>query len=279
MKEWQTREVGFLPFFTLGDLWESFDEWSAYGAGVPVLMNGSDYAIQYYVPYLSAIQLYIESSKLSIKTRYNRWAQSDQSEVFHQHFSSGDDEGGNMPGCLIFQYFEHAIPYSREPLADKIADLARNFPQLKTLRSIDLLPSSWLSVAWYPIYIIPSGLTLHNRASCFLTFHFLSTALKDGGTIHLGVGGMEIVSRTTVINTGESVKIALRAFGLGSYRPKGATRVSTSTGSYEQWQAHSLFCKADEWLRLLGVEHPDFEFFVSHNFFYHRCRMTENVET
>jgi hypothetical protein len=46
------------PFFNLGDLWDSFDEWSAYGAGVPLMLNGDENVVQYYVPYLSALQLY-----------------------------------------------------------------------------------------------------------------------------------------------------------------------------------------------------------------------------
>lgn len=59
-----------MPYFALGDLWESFKEWSAYGAGVPLVLNGSDSVVQYYVPYLSGIQLYGESSTPSINSRY-----------------------------------------------------------------------------------------------------------------------------------------------------------------------------------------------------------------
>lgn len=57
------------PYFNLGDLWESFKEWSAYGAGVRLVLNGSDSVIQYYVPYLSAIQLYADSPKPSPRLR------------------------------------------------------------------------------------------------------------------------------------------------------------------------------------------------------------------
>lgn len=60
----------FLPYYVLGDLWESFKEWSAYGAGVPLVLDEGDSAVQYYVPYLSGIQLYGDSSKASVKTRY-----------------------------------------------------------------------------------------------------------------------------------------------------------------------------------------------------------------
>jgi len=53
----------------LGDLWESFKEWSAYGAGVPLLLNGSETVVQYYVPYLSGIQLYLDPSQPSLRLR------------------------------------------------------------------------------------------------------------------------------------------------------------------------------------------------------------------
>ena len=57
-------------FFSLRDLWDSFDEWSAYGAGVPIVLNPKDTVVQYYVPYLSAIQLYSsDACKLYSKNR------------------------------------------------------------------------------------------------------------------------------------------------------------------------------------------------------------------
>lgn len=60
----------FQPYYVLGDLWESFKEWSAYGAGVPLVLHEGDSAVQYYVPYLSGIQLYGDSTNASVKTRY-----------------------------------------------------------------------------------------------------------------------------------------------------------------------------------------------------------------
>ncbi|KAJ6833699.1 uncharacterized protein M6B38_338380 [Iris pallida] len=59
MRGWRSCDVEYRPYFSLGDLWESFKEWSAYGAGVPLLLDdGSDCVVQYYVPYLSGLQLY-----------------------------------------------------------------------------------------------------------------------------------------------------------------------------------------------------------------------------
>lgn len=44
------------PYFVLGDVWESFAEWSAYGTGVPLSLNNNniykDPVFQYYFPSL-----------------------------------------------------------------------------------------------------------------------------------------------------------------------------------------------------------------------------------
>ncbi|MCO5552336.1 hypothetical protein L7F22_005847 [Adiantum nelumboides] len=85
---------------------------------------------------------------------------------------------------LRFEHFESCPPYTRVPVSEKIAQLAANFPELKTLRSVDLLPASWMSIAWYPIYRIPTGPTLQDLEACFLTFHSLSTSLEDGDLRH-----------------------------------------------------------------------------------------------
>lgn len=50
-------------YFCFGDLWESFTEWSAYGVGVPLALNESDWVVQYYASFLSGIQLFLDSSK------------------------------------------------------------------------------------------------------------------------------------------------------------------------------------------------------------------------
>lgn len=70
MRGWRRSDGELQPYFVLGDLWESFKEWSAYGAGVPLILNDSDCVVQYYVPYLSAIQIYCESTRSSSRSRY-----------------------------------------------------------------------------------------------------------------------------------------------------------------------------------------------------------------
>jgi len=71
MRGWKFCDVEYQSYFSLSDLWESFKEWSAYGAGVPFVLDQSESVVQYYVPYLSAIQLYGQSAeKPSAKPRY-----------------------------------------------------------------------------------------------------------------------------------------------------------------------------------------------------------------
>ncbi|KAG2400106.1 uncharacterized protein HKW66_Vig0100400 [Vigna angularis] len=160
---------------------ESFKEWSAYGAGVPLVLDQRQFFVQYYVPYLLAIQLYGQSDKKSnTKSRYtsedndgdyykdsssdgssdsefgkrtelfvaqrngqyykcdislqmSRLFVHDKHNRMQEGFSNNDSETGNSQD-LLFEYFDHDPPYSREPLTDKILDLTRHYPILKSLR-------------------------------------------------------------------------------------------------------------------------------------------------
>ncbi|CAI9756050.1 unnamed protein product [Fraxinus pennsylvanica] len=298
LREWRTCNEECQPYFVLADLWESFKEWSVYGAGVPLIMNDSDLVVQYYVPYLSGIQLYVDPSRSTENPRrlgeesdgdYFRDSSSEGSsdceqdrssfnnsieqrgyhhqtsdnarridplsmrdQAYQESFSSDESESGSSRSRLLFEYLERDHPYSREPLADKICDLALRFPELKMLRSCDLLPSSWISVAWYPIYRIPMGQTLKDLDACFLTFHSLHTPLTGSETIHT-----PLVSYSNEREDGVP-KISLPVFGLATYKYK----VSLWTPYAGQHQlATFLLQAADNWLKLLQVNHPDFLFF------------------
>ncbi|CAM8936413.1 unnamed protein product [Rhodiola kirilowii] len=281
------------PYFELCDLWESFEEWSAYGAGVPLLMNESDDVVQYYVPSLSAIQLYGDSrscvstsrqsedsdldafrdtssdsssdgepqrAKHNIKIQNHTLMKNDMESLslMHKHYdlqqdsSSDEGESPDSQGQLLFEYFERSNPYTREPLADKISDLARWFPQIRSLRSCDLLSSSWISVAWYPIYRIPNGPTLKDLDACFLTFHSLLTPI---------IGASNPLCPITPAACPSEMHdclpiIYLPTFGLSTYKFKGASWVPY--GGSEHPLVRSLVQSAQSWLTLHNVSHPDY---------------------
>ncbi|KAJ0253442.1 hypothetical protein HA466_0111300 [Hirschfeldia incana] len=262
------------PYFVLGDVWESFAEWSAYGTGVPLSLNNNnnsckDRVIQYYVPSLSAIQLYAHYSHPLTSRRLSEESDSDfkdsssegsssESErglsLRKEHLedsSSDDGEPLSSHGRLIFEYLERDLPYIREPFADKMSDLASSFPELNTLRSCDLLPSSWFSVAWYPIYKIPTGPTIKDLDACFLTYHSLHTPFQGAGVTTQSL--CELQPKENVEKT------TLPVFGLASYKLRGSVWTSIKGSSHQL--VNSLFKAADNWLRLRQVNHPDFIFF------------------
>uniref|UniRef100_A0A0V0HX82 Putative ovule protein n=1 Tax=Solanum chacoense TaxID=4108 RepID=A0A0V0HX82_SOLCH len=59
---WHPWEREKVEYFKLADLWNCFDEWSAYGAGIPIRLDTGETLVQYYVPYLSAIQIFTSTS-------------------------------------------------------------------------------------------------------------------------------------------------------------------------------------------------------------------------
>lgn len=300
MRGMRTCDVEFQPYFLLGDLWESFKEWSAYGAGVPLVLNHSDSVIQYYVPYLSAIQLYVDPSKTPVRSRrtsedsyadsisrdsgsdgssdseherglrYSRGQGNsycltndvshemeslsfiDQPNASQEDVSSDEGEAGTSRGYCIFEHLERDTPYTREPLADKIAVLASGRPELKKLRSCDLLSSSWISVAWYPIYRIPTGPTLRDLDACFLTYHYLHTPVGDDPEAHAPV-------MTYPDEIDGTPKISLPVFGLASYKFRASVWISN--GGSDRQLVNTLSQAADNWLRLLQVNQPDYLFF------------------
>ncbi|THU62658.1 hypothetical protein C4D60_Mb01t07400 [Musa balbisiana] len=255
-------EMESQPYFFLRDLWESFKEWSAYGAGVPLVLNGSDSVVQYYVPYLSAIQLYVDTGAATLRSRrsaegndVNNYLDtssegSSGSEENHiretssslgttGHIGQGGYVNDKNDVCLkptlpVFEYFEKDPPYGREPLADKVR---------------------------YPIYRIPTGPTLKDLDACFLTFHSLATPRNNASPIS------EVLDSCTNRNVkscnDRPAKLCLPVFGLASYKFRGS--IWTSSGLHEQQLASSLLQAADDWLRLLQVDHPDYRFFLSHS--------------
>ncbi|KAK4339158.1 hypothetical protein RND71_040620 [Anisodus tanguticus] len=54
-------------YFTLGDLWDCYEEWGAYGVGAPITLKNDVSVVQYYAPYLSAIQIYTIKSPTALR--------------------------------------------------------------------------------------------------------------------------------------------------------------------------------------------------------------------
>mmetsp|Transcript_28425 Transcript_28425/g.96729 ORF Transcript_28425/g.96729 Transcript_28425/m.96729 type:complete len:223 (-) Transcript_28425:1600-2268(-) len=215
------------------ELWTALEEWSAYGVEVPFVQEDGVVVAQYYVPFLSAVQAY----------KYDSSAPGERS--------------------LLTTFCERDAPYCRAPLHEKTAELggrSTGFDKLCEASSAQLHQSSWVSIAWYPIYRIPMGNLLRDMSACFLTFHTLST--RGGVSVDQGCpspvrfsrGATEVIKKRSL---GKSFA-CLVPFGFASYKMRSDLWIGSSSESIHT----SLSTIARTWLREQRFTHPDFEFFL-----------------
>ncbi|CAI9119002.1 OLC1v1020649C1 [Oldenlandia corymbosa var. corymbosa] len=276
MRDHRKFDGEFHPYFVLGDLWDSFKEWSAYGAGVPLVLTGNESVVQYYVPYLSGIQLYIDPSKPPIGRR-RPFEESDDSsgesssdrcdefgvdEGFDDNiietlrlqdhsgsstfsknyplrdFWSGDIEIQKPPGLLVFEYFAQDPPYGRQPLAGQDTG------------------GSHTTESRCVFFDVPFSIDTIDKAKVNCLY---STVGKKKDFPHLHGS----TSRVKIEDVGMHLRLALPVFGLSAYK----FRISfwNFCGNQESQKANSLNQAAEDWLRQLQVIHPDFRFFQSHS--------------
>ncbi|XP_073062054.1 uncharacterized protein [Primulina eburnea] len=231
----EALEADSHPFFHLEDLWESLEEGSLYGAGVPLVLNGKDQIVQYYVPYLSGIQLYNDPSKPSSQL------------------------SSSSPQSPFFQYLEYEKPYNRQPLTDKIFDLATQFPELNKCRSCDLLENSWLSIAWYPICRIPIGPAIE---ASFLSFYSLSTQSTGKFPPHFSAANARAVYNPI------DKKFSLPVFGMLSYKLWDSNL--NLSEQHEIEHENSLVQAVDNWVGYLKVPLPDYHYLRPRHYSYRR---------
>ncbi|KAF5811066.1 hypothetical protein HanXRQr2_Chr04g0177141 [Helianthus annuus] len=255
------------PYYCIGDLWESFQEWSAYGVGVPFLLSGIP-TTQYYVPFLSGMQLYVDPEKVGCPAKEPDQGTSsvlersfDALNLNHQKLKqvmSWDTktEACGSRGKLAFEFMEREQPYTRKTLSDKASVLVSQFPELSQFRSCDLSPSSWISVAWYPIYRIPVGPTLKDLEASFLTLHPLSTQPGSYSGSEFSSKNADGVNGTLALSS----KIRLPVIGLASYKLKGS--IISPCDPQERKKENDLFEAANKWLTNLRAHLPDYQFFL-----------------
>ncbi|KAK9828497.1 hypothetical protein WJX72_000379 [[Myrmecia] bisecta] len=165
----------------LADVWGCFHEASLYAREVYTLSGARGPAISYYVPFLSAMQLFLPAGPPPSQAT----SAQPPGGVPHRLYQS-DSEWGGWGRSLrpLAELFATELPFNRVPLYDKVLQLAKGpcadgLPGrlLLDARLCDLHPASWFSVAWYPVYRIPDA-PLNAR---FLTFHSLSPVPAAAG--------------------------------------------------------------------------------------------------
>ncbi|KAH0781124.1 hypothetical protein KY290_000722 [Solanum tuberosum] len=242
-------------YLALRDLWNCYEEWSAYGVGALIyLKDDNESVLQYYAPYLSAIQIYIVKSTSSlirnsssgdhdVDFETESWSDaSENSEKLSRTISNNSisadscfewDGSRDRLGYLYFHYSETCSPFWRIPFSDK---------------STELSAASWMVVAWYPIYHVPMKAITKNVSASFLTYHTLLSTFQD-------------VAEEKP--DGES-GIHLSPFGLAAYKMQNDVWLNTHTEKdYEK--LCDLQNAVDSGLKQLSYSHHDFNFFTAHS--------------
>ncbi|CAN1180311.1 hypothetical protein LINPERHAP2_LOCUS34708 [Linum perenne] len=273
--------VSSMPNISLRSLWQWYEKHGIYGLEVRAEdhQNSSRLGIDklsfraYFVPFLSAVQLF--------GTNKGRETTQNNDSVHHVSENStletGEEKSSDVE--LLFEYFEFERPQLRQPLYEKIQELARgdglsgrkmfgNPSTLVTTSLPELHKKSWYSVAWYPIYKIPDG----SLRAAFLTYHSFG---------HLVESKDELGSPTMICPV----------VGLQSYNAQGECwfqpRHSAADHQTEEEKKLGSDQVLNERLRTLqetassmarttvkrGDEkpttnwHPDYEFFLSRQFY------------
>ncbi|CAA7043106.1 unnamed protein product [Microthlaspi erraticum] len=273
-----------IEYFRLGDLWNCYNEQSAYGLGTQVDLNNGENVMQYYAPYLSTIQIYTHKPTALISRNQNEagesessdcWSDSESEKLLSRSMSNDsktwdeasedsvfDSDGSpslrDRLGVLDFKYVERDPPFKRVPLIAKINQLAEKYPALMTLRSVDMSPASWMAVSWYPIYTIPPSRTENDLTTAFLTYHTLSSSFQDNAVVEGKEEGAEWFEESYVM----SKRIPLLPFGLATYKMQGDLWGKTG---FDQDRLFYLQRAADSWLKQLNADHHDFNFFMNSN--------------
>ncbi|THU62401.1 hypothetical protein C4D60_Mb01t04760 [Musa balbisiana] len=275
---WQPMSKEKAEYFTLGDLWEQYSEWSAYGAAVPIILDNHETVLQYYVPYLSAIQIYTNKSlpclrMLLEESESESFSDDSESDKMSKSWDALSEDsmisqdsslpGKEILGQIYLQYVEYGSPYKRMPLMDKVNELVQHFPGLMSFKSVEMSPASWMSVAWYPIYPIPMR-NVQDLSACFLTYHTISASFQDN--VVPGDSAKDYCPMVAITNKWEQKKgsnsVTLSPFGLSTYRMQGRIWRNPDTSDTEMMD--NLYNAAQSWLMQLRVEHHDFEFFATH---------------
>ncbi|KAL6856993.1 hypothetical protein ACP4OV_018375 [Aristida adscensionis] len=286
----------------LRSIWEWYEEPGCYGLEVRAgsdLCSGascddSSGFFAYFVPYLSAIQLFGwsrknmdhrfgvdrgEFSKVS-HTAISHPAHAKLQKPFQESNASLSESSFCVedPGELMFEYFETEQPSFRAPLFEKIKELVSSAnvsdhrilgdpEKLQNVKLCDLHPASWFCVAWYPVYRVPRG----NFRAAFLTYHSLGKLVPQKCSPEMTIDHPCIVSPVVGLQSyndkGEEW-FQLRCF---PDLPGDLSSSESSPAEVVKERLRTLKMGALAMARAVipkGAEesvnhHPDYEFFVS----------------
>ncbi|KAL2457938.1 hypothetical protein Fot_55995 [Forsythia ovata] len=120
---WNPLEREKVEYFSLSDLWNSYDEWSAYGAGVPIrLANGQKEEAESACETRDSCSDSFSDENESESEKLLTWDGCSSEEGVLEQDSFWHSNG--RLGYRNFEYIDRSSPYGRVPLMAKVI----NFP-------------------------------------------------------------------------------------------------------------------------------------------------------
>ncbi|GFY98686.1 hypothetical protein Acr_13g0000870 [Actinidia rufa] len=258
----RNRESDLHLCYCLGDLWDSFAEWSVYGVGVPLVLNGKDPITQYYVPSLSGIQLYGDQVKSPWRLRRPG---EDSGAESSREASCGDssyceaDRQAKCAGDGLWSQQKHSHQTNRFSLRDKPLTSSSSY-DAENCNSPGTLLFQYIETESPHTRraLTDKASSLLGDCCVQLDFH-LFVCLE-----------MDIHYTFPVISTGngqlhfhgESSKNSLPVFGLASYKLKDS--ILTPSGPAECQREKTLMQAADNWIQQRNINLNDYNFFRIH---------------
>ncbi|KAG8074528.1 hypothetical protein GUJ93_ZPchr0006g45398 [Zizania palustris] len=272
-------------------IWQWYEEPGCYGLEVKAqehrrskgLCDSHYQFTTYFVPYLSAVQLFGQAKRTGTGSVDKEAAGMDVTsktspclsslpilanllpQQLHKRNSSAylqtkDDEQFGR-GELVFEFFESEQPFWRRQLFDKIKELTSGVkpsncqisgdPMNLELNLRDLHPASWYCVAWYPIYRIPDG----KLQAAFLTYHSLGHSV----CVSEGAADSRVVLPVTGLQSyNDKGELWFEMGGSGGEEAASALKERVRTLNEAAW----VMSTANKMRR---NSHPDYDFFLSRN--------------
>ncbi|TYH22679.1 hypothetical protein ES288_A04G148400v1 [Gossypium darwinii] len=226
------------------------------------------------------------------KDKNDKTSSNDNRSCLGSNVAKNDDNSCNIQttadrcGYLYCQYDETTTPYDRVPFTEKIKELGKHYPGLINLYCMNLSQYSWIAVAWYPVYQIPTAINVKELSKFNVGKITRTHCVYNIGCLgYFSIGASMVLLLTLLVRLGprsltsENMKLevekvegkkskeeemCLPPFAMVSYKMFGTLWTNPKTTDSDIALRHRT--AACCWLKQLNFHHHDFNFFMSRQY-------------
>ncbi|KAB2087855.1 hypothetical protein ES319_A04G133400v1 [Gossypium barbadense] len=200
------------------------------------------------------------------KDKNDKTSSNDNRSCLGSNVAKNDDNSCNIQttadrcGYLYCQYDETTTPYDRVPFTEKIKELGKHYPGLINLHCMNLSLYSWIAVAWYPVYQIPTAINVKE-----LSKFNVGKITRTHCVYNIGSSeNMKLEVEKVEGKKSKEEEMCLPPFAMVSYKMFGTLWTNPKTTDSDIALRHRT--AACCWLKQLNFHHHDFNFFMSRQY-------------